>query len=309
MSAKCDLNRLTGKRDLSWFITKEEVGNMAIMIGHASISETGGINGTKGDSTGKEVCIRTWYSKPWDFVAIHPDAAVREKHAAAVEAACANDNIGYGQSDRNTLNTQAKAVDYDLKKITTKCNCDCSSMQNVAAVASGAPGVTYGSNGWTTRTMKAALKAAGYKIIEDTAYLTSSAYCVRGAIYVKEGSHTVCGLTNGSKASQTLEKAGITSDDTGISTANNEIPAYEVGHVYTLQVELKVRTGVGTNYSAKSNRQLTADGKKHDSDKDGALDKGTQVTCKAVKNVGSDIWIQCPSGWLAAYYDGHVYIK
>jgi len=38
---------------------------MSILIGHASISETGGVNGTKGDSTGKEVCTRTWYSKDW----------------------------------------------------------------------------------------------------------------------------------------------------------------------------------------------------------------------------------------------------
>ena len=43
----------------------------------------------------------------------------------------------------------------------------------------------------------------------EAAYLTSSEYCVRGAIYVKSSAHTVCGLTNGSKASQTLQKAGI----------------------------------------------------------------------------------------------------
>lgn len=181
---------------------------MSVLIGHASISEKGTINGAKGDSTKKEVCTRTWYSKPWDFMAIHPDAAVREKHAKAVEAACANNNIGYGQGDRNTLNALAKAVGYDLSKV-GKCNCDCSSLQNVAAVASGASGVSYGSNGWVTSNMKAKLKAAGYIIITDSKYLTSEAYCVRGAIYVKASSHTVCGLQNGSKANDTLVKAGI----------------------------------------------------------------------------------------------------
>lgn len=184
---------------------------MAVLIGHASISEKGTTEGAKGDSTGKEVCTRNWYSKPWGYMAIHPDANVRERHAKAIEQACANNNIGYGQNDRNTLNTQAKAVGYDLSKIKTKCNCDCSSLQNVAAVASGEPGVTYGSNGWTTSSMLAALKAAGYKIITDSAYLISSAYCVRGAIYVKAGSHTVCGLSNGSKAAETLAKAGTSS--------------------------------------------------------------------------------------------------
>lgn len=181
---------------------------MAVLIGHASISEKGTIEGAKGDSTGKEVCTRAWYSKPWGYMAIHPDPAVRERHAQAVEEACANNVIGYGQSDRNTLNAQAKKVDYDLSRIKTKCNCDCSSLQNVAAVAAGAQGVTYGSNGWTTSSMRAALEKAGYKIITASTYLKSSAYCVRGAIYVKPGSHTVCGLSNGSKAGQTLKKAG-----------------------------------------------------------------------------------------------------
>ena len=142
-------------------------------------------------------------------MAVHPDAAVREKHAEAVEAACANNNIGYGQNDRNTLNTLAKAVGYDLSKV-GKCNCDCSSLQNVAAVASGAPGAVYGSNGWTTATMKTALQKLGYKIITDHTYLASAAYCVRGAVYVKASSHTVCGLDNGADYKKTLEKAGIT---------------------------------------------------------------------------------------------------
>lgn len=185
-------------------------GTMGIRIGHASISETGSINGAKGDSTGKEVCVREWYSKQWDFMAIYPEAAVREKHAKAVEAACANDNIGYGQGDRNTLNALAKAVGYNLAAV-GKCNCDCSSLQNVAAVASGAAGVSYGSNGWVTSTMKAALKAAGYKIITKRQYLDSETYCVRGAIYVKASSHTVCGLDNGTEYQKTLAEAGLVS--------------------------------------------------------------------------------------------------
>jgi len=183
---------------------------MAVRIGHASISENGTTSGKAGDQTGKEVCIRSWYSKPWDFMAIHPDSKVREKHARAVEAACANDNIGYnwfGANDRNSLYKLAKANGFNLSKV-GKCNCDCSSLQNVAAVASGS-GATYGSNGWTTSTMKAVLQKLGYKIITDSTYLSNAKYCVRGAIYVKSSSHTVCGLDNGAGYQKTLSKAGI----------------------------------------------------------------------------------------------------
>lgn len=221
---------------------------MSVYIGHASASERGTINGSKGDSTKKEVCTRLWYDGGWDFMAIHPDEKVRDKHAMAVQAACLNDNIGYGQSDRNTLNTVAKSVDYDMKKVNKKCNCDCSSLQNVCAIASGAPKVTYASNGWTTRTMKSKLKAAGYIIIEDKDYLKSSMYSVRGAIYVKAGSHTIASLDNGSSYKKTLTKAGI-------STAPKEVKAADspkskdasLGGTYVTTSDLHMRDGAGTN--------------------------------------------------------------
>ncbi|MCD8294701.1 MAG: peptidoglycan-binding protein [Clostridia bacterium] len=196
---------------------------MSVMMGHASIDENGKtIGGTAGDQTGKEVCTRTWYSKPWGFMAIYPDGKIREKIAAAVQAACDNDKIGYDQNQRNTLNTQAKAVNYDLSKITTACECDCSSLINVAVVAAGIG--TYGSNGWTTSTLQTQLKALGFKILSASSYLLSSDYCVRGAIYCKAGSHAACGLDDGSKASQTLTAAGITTTSASTSSASSSVP-------------------------------------------------------------------------------------
>ena len=241
---------LVYKKAAALFCGSSSAGNqngggktMGVRIGHASISENGTVNGTKGDGTGKEVCVREWYSKPWDFMAIHPEEAVREKHAKAVEAACANDNIGYGQGDRNTLNTLAKAVGYDLSRV-GKCNCDCSSLQHVAAVASGAAGVSYGGNGWTTSTMKTALQKAGYKIITARECLDNAAYCVRGAIYVKTASHTVCGLDNGANCKKTLEKAGLTASAQQNTAAAGE-RTYTVKKGDTLS---KIASEYGTTY-------------------------------------------------------------
>ena len=84
---------------------------------------------------------------------------------------------------------------------------------------------------------------------------------------------------------------------------------YCVGNTYTLQNEMKVRTGPGTQYRAKSHKELTADGRKHDKDGDGALDAGTRVTCKELSKDGEDIWMRTPSGWIAAYYKGKAYIR
>lgn len=102
-----------------------------------------------------------------------------------------------------------------------------------------------------------------------------------------------------------ISKAKLNEVVSGKSTGK---PTFAKGKVYTTQVELKVRTGPGTNYLAKSHSELTADGQAHDTDKDGAIDKGTRVTCLAYKEVGDDIWIQTPSDWMAAYYQGKVYI-
>lgn len=181
---------------------------MSVRIGHASIAETGGVYGQPGDQTGREVCTRSWWANGWDYMALHPDPEVRERHARAVEAACANDCVGYSWDTRNSLYQQARAVGMDISKIRTRCNCDCSSLQNCAAVASGAPGVTYGDNGWVTTNMLGYLRAAGYAIITDRDKLQSDAWCVRGAIYVSQG-HTICALGDGSRAGETLRAAGI----------------------------------------------------------------------------------------------------
>lgn len=83
---------------------------------------------------------------------------------------------------------------------------------------------------------------------------------------------------------------------------------YTVGETYTLQVNLNVRTGAGTSYIKKKKSQLTKDGQKHATNA-GVLKKGTRVTCQRIKNVGGNIWIKIPSGWIAAYYNGKVYIS
>lgn len=184
---------------------------MAIKIGHASIDENGKIkNGNSGDQTNKEVCIRTWYSKGWQYVLRPKNSVLAEKSALACEAGCANNNIGYDQNQRNNLYKYAKAVNFDLAKIKTKCECDCSSFMQVCAIAGGA-NLSYGSNGYTTSTMvNAFVKSGDYEKLTDTKYLTSDKYLKRGDILVRAGSHTVMALENGSLAKNTSKQGGKT---------------------------------------------------------------------------------------------------
>lgn len=173
---------------------------MAVKIGHASADERGKASGgTGGDQTGKEVTTRNWYNGGWHTVLRPKSAALAEKSAKACEDACANKSIGYDQHGRNTLHAQARAAGYDLSLIADPCECDCSSLMHVCAMAGGAR-LSYGSNGLTTRNMVSGFVGSGdYTKLTESKYLTSDQYLMRGDILVKNG-HTVMVLENGSKA-------------------------------------------------------------------------------------------------------------
>ena len=159
---------------------------MPIRIGHSSIDENGkAVGGNSGDQTKKEVCIRNYYNGNWNRLLRPKDSALAEKSALAMEQICNNDNVGYDQYQRNTLYDQALKVDFDLSKIKVKCECDCSSSIHVAVIAGGA-NISYGSNGFTTRTMAGILLSS--KEYEELPLKTP---LKRGDILVREGKHTV----------------------------------------------------------------------------------------------------------------------
>ena len=110
---------------------------MAVTIGNARISEFGTVNGKRGDQTGKEVMTQSFASGgKWEYC-IRPKAeAAAKKIANAMKAACANNNIGYSQTDRTSLYNAAVKVNYDLSRV-GKCNCDCSALVAVCVNAAG----------------------------------------------------------------------------------------------------------------------------------------------------------------------------
>lgn len=173
---------------------------MAVKIGHASLDERKKIKGgSAGDQTGGEVCTRTWYKGSWGFVLRPKTPELAEKSAQACEKGCTNPNIGYDQNQRNTLYAQAQNVGFDLSKITTPCECDCSAFMHVCALAGGAD-IPYIGNGATTSTMRSKFTASGkYEVLTESKYLTSDNYLKRGDILVRAGHHTVMVLENGSK--------------------------------------------------------------------------------------------------------------
>lgn len=90
----------------------------------------------------------------------------------------------------------------------------------------------------------------------------------------------------------------------------NNLPKYEIGKNYTIQVNLNVRMGAGTNFKVKNYNDLTVDGKKHAYIQTSAVLKPkTVVTCLDVYVTDKEIWLRIPSGYVCAYYQGKTYIK
>ena len=84
---------------------------------------------------------------------------------------------------------------------------------------------------------------------------------------------------------------------------------YEVGKVYTLDVNLNIREqpfGEKMKFSC-----ITSDAQKKakfDDYGNAILLKGARVTCKAIKKESNSTWIMCPSGWICAEENGKKYI-
>lgn len=102
------------------------------MIGSARSDENGNISGGKaGDQTKKEVCTQAYYmhSKGWLLLRAKDDKVANNIASAMIDA-CANDNIGYDQSQRDSIVPLFKK-NMDLSKIDKPCECDCSKLVQV----------------------------------------------------------------------------------------------------------------------------------------------------------------------------------
>lgn len=181
---------------------------MSVKIGHASIDENNKISGgAAGDQTGKEVCVRDWYNKSWNCVIRPKDKEVAEKIAKAMEQACASNYIGYDQSQRTTLYTQAKACGWDLSKIKVPCEADCSSLVSVCVNAAG---ISVSKDIYTGNEKAALVNTGKFIVLTESKYIASSTYLKRGDILLSSG-HTAVVLSDG---------AGVVSSDSGYESSD-----------------------------------------------------------------------------------------
>lgn len=171
---------------------------------HASISETGGAGwdgkAKAGDQTGKEVCVRSWYSRPWNIALRCSDANIRAKASSAAVKLANSNLVGYDQSERNTLYKALKKFNFDVDayiKSGQKTETDCSAFI-YAVYCCFIPSMRSDNNAPTTSTMRIKYKDWGFSILtefhigelESNVKLVSGEGLLTGDIVVKEGTHT-----------------------------------------------------------------------------------------------------------------------
>lgn len=177
-----------------------------VRIGSARIDESGKlIGGQAGDQTGQEVAVEAWYRHDKGWVVIRAkDAAVRERIAQCMEAACTNNNIGYDQSTSWDLYDKAKQYGWDCSKVNTPVETDCSSLVRVCVAFAIGKDVPW----FSTANQVLVLDATKlFDVITDTSVTNHDTALKRGDILcTRTQGHTVVALDNGSAVSGSTSK-------------------------------------------------------------------------------------------------------
>lgn len=172
-----------------------------VRIGNARIDENGRVSGGQaGDQTGLEVAIEPWYLHTKGWVVIRAkDSKVRERIAACMEAACANDLIGYNQDGSWDLYDKSKTYGWDCSKVNVATQTDCSSLVRTCVAFAAQREIEWFS---TLIEVKILNKTKLFDILTDAKYTKSSDHLLRGDILCTcTQGHTVIVLDNG-KAGQ-----------------------------------------------------------------------------------------------------------
>lgn len=197
----------------------------------ARIDENGKASGgTAGDQTGKEVMVQTLSSSgSWTYI-LRPPAGGVDKMVKEAYNVAANDKIGYDQNQRTTLYTYAKAAGWDLSKITTACECDCSALIAVLACCAG---YSVSKDIYTGNEVKA-LTDVGFtkKTYSESALKVGDVLWRNGHTAIYVGTSTTYSGSTGSSSGGNTSYSGK-----GIGTA-------------TAKTTMNIRAGAGTNYSS-----------------------------------------------------------
>lgn len=215
-----------------------------VRVGSARIDENGKlIGGQAGDQTGQEVAVEPWYLHQKGWVVIRAkDPQVAEKIAWDMEAACANDQIGYDQSTSWDLYDKSKQYGWECSKVKVPAETDCSSLVRVCVAFAIGKSLPW----FSTLNEVSVLSQTGlFDVLTDVRYAQSSDYLKRGDILcTKTQGHTVVVLDDGTQIAE-----NGTQPATDTSQGNTTYCGTGIGTAVAQQA-MHVRSGAGTNHAS-----------------------------------------------------------
>ncbi len=163
----------------------------------AGLDENGttGWNGKAkaGDQTGMEVRVDNWYYFGQTCVFRWKDRKKAKEFSKVIEALCNNENVGYDQSERYTLNDWLKTHAYDYKALNTPVECDCSAL--VLSAINVVEGKQAVSGGTTTATMEKELdKTNLFEKHKTDNYLVTPCELLEGDLVNAPNNHIIAVL-------------------------------------------------------------------------------------------------------------------
>ena len=181
-----------------------------VRVSNCGHDENGRYAGGKaGDQTGDEYCLKTWYSRPWDYIIRWRDEELGNLFADLAIEAALNDQIGYDQGtagnsgDRYTFRKQMQAAGWRPSNIKTACEADCSESTIVLIRAVGhlkeIKELQECNATYTGNMMNYFRSAAGkkYFVVLQGAYLTDPSLARRGDINLNVAHHVNVTVDNG----------------------------------------------------------------------------------------------------------------
>lgn len=204
---------------------------MAVIIGSARQDENGkAYGGQAGNQSGKEISTQNWYLHPKGWRVLRAkDAGVGQRLALAMRAACENKNIGYNQWRRNTLYDAAAVWGFDISRVNTPVDTDCSAL--VRTCIAYAAGITTLPSSLRTGNMCSLILATGaFEELSGKEYTTKPDYLKAGDILcTKSSGHTVIVLTDGPKAGEKVYPT-LRKGDKGADVANLQRLLMQAGY-------------------------------------------------------------------------------
>ena len=167
-----------------------------VLIGSARIDERGKASGGQaGDQTGKEVSTQNWYDHSKRWIVLRPkDGTKAQKIAKGMRSACDNPNIGYDQTNNQSLWNLVKDKGFDPAKADKPCETDCARLVRVCCAYAGIM-----ADDFYTATEATVLMRTGEFIkLTDSKYTDAPDYLGAGDILVtRSKGHTAVVLSNG----------------------------------------------------------------------------------------------------------------